>query len=211
MKTSTSEPGSKKNRAGRESGAGAKSGAGTKPIADREPRSGKKSRTSQKSCAVGRATKGGTGEPGRLKGSGSSMPRKAKPGRGTETLVDAINDGFATDSGSFVTALFKKAKSGDIPSSRLLVQIVHESTAPESDYDPEIAALRLPRPEDLAAEPQWVDPRLGSVWVGDHWEDPDKAPDAIARARADEELRAGLNRRRKSADPPADDSPATAG
>ncbi len=111
-------------------------------------------------------------------------PRKTRPGRGTESLVNAVNSLVTDQSGEIASALVKKAKTGDVPSARLLVEIAQASTPPPNGYDPQIAALHLPDPEALAAEPEWQDPHLGSVWVGDHWEDPETAPQALARARS---------------------------
>lgn len=148
---------------------------------------------------------------GRPKGSkaGGKKPlrvRKTKPGRGAKNLINAVNTLVGDQSGKIAQSLIDKTQTGNGPSSRLLAELVNASTPPPSDHNPGIAALNLPDPEALAAEPEWVDPDLGSVWVGDHWENPETAPEALTRARAVREMSDRLNPHLAHNDkPPASD------
>jgi hypothetical protein len=149
----------------------------------KKPRTGKKSRRTTRKClAVRRPTKRrptphnpkGGKPPGGKKP--APRPRKAKPGRGAKSLVDAVNTMLAEDSEEIARALGGEAKAGNISGLRLAVELANESKpASRDEPDPEILALNLPRPEDLEAEPQWVDPIPGAIWVGDHWVSPTDA------------------------------------
>lgn len=134
------------------------------------------------------------GRPKGNKSSKSGLP-KARPGRGAKSLLSAVNDVVNMDSGAIAIALGEKAKKGDIQSARFLAHFSGADKLPAIPQDSGIATLGLPDPEALAAEPQWVDPQLGSIWVGDHWEDPETAPDSLARARSTREMSARLNPR----------------
>ncbi|SPE17404.1 hypothetical protein SBA5_100001 [Candidatus Sulfotelmatomonas gaucii] len=145
------------------------------------------------------------GRPKGNKSSKSGLP-KARPGRGAKSLLSAVNDVVNKDSGAIAIALGEKAKKGDVPTTRLLVQLTGADKQPAIHQDSGIATLGLPDPEALAAEPQWVDPELGSIWVGDHWEDPETAPDSLARARSTREMSARRNPRLSHDDnPPIND------
>jgi hypothetical protein len=146
------------------------------------------------------------GKPGRKpasrkvgKGKELHIP-KARPGRGAKSLVSAINNVVNMDSVAIALKLGERAKNGDIQTARFLAHITGADKLPAILQDSGIAALGLPNPEALAAEPQWIDPQRGSIWVGDHWEDPATAPDSLARARNTREMSARLNPRLKHGD-----------
>ena len=103
-----------------------------------------------------------------------ARPRKARARRGTQSLVDAVNTAMTVEkSAASTSALTDRTKKSNVTCARLLREVATEGTrAGHVGPDPEILALNLPRPEDLEAEPEWVDPVPGAIWVGDHWQNP---------------------------------------
>jgi hypothetical protein len=151
---------------------------------------------SSKSSASGKTPRGkrgpkpGSGKSRKPPSRKPAKPRKAKPGAGTKNLLNSVNTRVSLESDRIAAALIDKTVAGNIESARLLLELTN-TPLPEKDDEDSLGNFSLAK--FLAEQPEFVRPPLGSVWTGYKWEDPEKAPQAILRQKADDALAARLN------------------
>ena len=93
-------------------------------------------------------------------------PEKRVRGSGVERLKKAANRQVARKSAELAEMLMNKALEGKVESARLLVTLAEKKKPqekPQKKRDhPKLIDL-------LESEPEWVEPEVGDVWVGNGW------------------------------------------
>jgi hypothetical protein len=93
-------------------------------------------------------------------------PEKPVRGSGVERLKKAANRQVARKSAELAEMLMNKALEGKVESARLLVTLAEKKKPqekPQKKRDhPKLIDL-------LESEPEWVEPEVGDVWVGNGW------------------------------------------
>jgi hypothetical protein len=130
------------------------------------PRLEKKSRKS----VAGSGTSGKE-EVERTEGPGVAVaePEKKERGNGLKRLQKAADRRLGRASEALADLLLDKAKEGKVESTRLLVSLAgrKKERKPQEKKKKKRAGPSLG--ELLASEPEWKQPELGDVWVGDGW------------------------------------------
>ncbi|MGD0345371.1 MAG: hypothetical protein ABSA85_01375 [Terracidiphilus sp.] len=96
-------------------------------------------------------------------------PEKKSRGSGLKRLERAADRRLGQASEKLADLLLEKAREGKVESARLLVTLAEHR---EKRKPPEKKKKKRPGPswaELLASEPEWKEPELGDVWVGDGW------------------------------------------
>lgn len=115
-------------------------------------------------------------KPGREKRAGGSGARatagdgteleKTVRGSGVERLKKAANRQVARKSAELAEVLMNKALAGRVESARLLVTLAEKKKPQEKPVKKRHGPTLL---DLLESEPEWVEPEVGDVWVGDGW------------------------------------------
>ncbi len=101
----------------------------------------------------------------------------AEPEQAAARLRKSLQSKVSTQYDDIAQALINTAVKGNMTGARLIVELTGADKASADESDRDIMLLNIPDPELLAAEPEWKDPEVGDVWVGDHWESPSKPAD----------------------------------
>jgi hypothetical protein len=122
----------------------------------------KKTKRVTRSSASGRVGDSGA----RAEADHATEPEKAVRGNGVERLKKAANRQVARKSEELAEVLMNKALEGRVESARLLVTLA-EKKKPQEKPQKKSHGLKLI--DLLESEPEWVEPEVGDVWVGDGW------------------------------------------
>ena len=98
-------------------------------------------------------------------GSGTE-PEKPVRGSGVARLKKAANSQVARKSAELAEVLMDKALKGKLDSARLLVTLAEKKGPQEKPVKKRPGPTLL---DLLESEPEWVEPEVGDVWVGDGW------------------------------------------
>jgi hypothetical protein len=101
-----------------------------------------------------------------------------EPGQAADRLRKSLKSKVSTQFEDIAQALINTTVKGNMTGARLIVELTGADKPSPEEKDPEVVRLNLPDPELLAAEPEWKDPEIGDIWVGDHWESPSKPADS---------------------------------
>ncbi len=93
-------------------------------------------------------------------------PEKPVRGSGVERLKKAANRQVARKSEELAEVLMDKALKGKMDSARLLVTLAEKKKPPEKPVKKRSGPTLL---DLLESEPEWVEPEVGDVWVGNGW------------------------------------------
>jgi len=106
---------------------------------------------------------------------GEEPEQKKKRGSGLERLKRAADRRLGGASETLADLLLDKAKEGKVESTRLLVALAEgkKERKPQEKKKKKSATSLLV--EQLCSEPEWVEekPKVGDVWVGDGWKNPE--------------------------------------
>jgi hypothetical protein len=101
-----------------------------------------------------------------------------EPEQAAERLRKSLKTKVSTQFEDIAQALINTTVKGNMTGARLIVELTGADKPSTEEKDPDVARLNIPDPELLAAEPEWKDPEIGDIWVGDHWESPSKPADS---------------------------------
>ena len=93
-------------------------------------------------------------------------PEKPVRGSGVERLKKAADRQVARKSSELAELLMNKALEGKVESARLLVTLA-EKKKPQDKPQKKRHGVKLI--DLLESEPEWVEPEVGDVWVGNGW------------------------------------------
>jgi hypothetical protein len=99
--------------------------------------------------------------------------QKKRRGNGLEQLKRAADQRLGNASEALADLLLDKAKEGKMESTQLLVKLAERKTKRRPQEKKKSATSLLV--EQLCSEPEWVEekPKVGDVWVGDGWKNPE--------------------------------------
>jgi len=101
--------------------------------------------------------------------------QKKRRGNGLEQLKRAADQRLGNASEALADLLLDKAKEGRMESAQLLVKLAErkKERKPQEKKKKKSATSLLV--EQLCSEPEWVEekPKVGDVWVGDGWKNPE--------------------------------------
>jgi hypothetical protein len=105
---------------------------------------------------------------------------KKKRGNGLEQLKRAADRRLGSASEKLADLLLDKAKEGKMESTQLLVKLAERKTKRRPQEKKKSATSLLV--EQLCSEPEWVEekPKVGDVWVGDGWKNPETGEIVLA-------------------------------
>ena len=93
-------------------------------------------------------------------------PEKPVRGSGVERLKKAADRQVARKSAELAELLMDKALEGKLESARLLVTLA-EKKKPQDKPQKKRHGVKLI--DLLESDPEWVEPEVGDVWVGNGW------------------------------------------
>jgi hypothetical protein len=96
-------------------------------------------------------------------------PEKRERGNGLKRLQKAADKRLASASEALADLLLKKAKEGRVDSTRLLVTLAERKKERKPQEKKKKKRGLLPWVEQLCSEPEFKQPEVGDVWVGDGW------------------------------------------
>lgn len=99
------------------------------------------------------------------------------PDHAAKLLREAVNSEVSAHCKELAEALIKTAGKGKMSGARILVEITGAGKIPPGERKADVSHLDITRPEVWEAEPQWKDPEIGDIWVGNRWETPAKPVD----------------------------------
>jgi hypothetical protein len=102
----------------------------------------------------------------------------ADPVHAAARLRKSIKEKVSMQFNDIAQALINTAKKGNMTGARLIVELTGANKPSADERQDDVARLKIPDPELLAAEPEWKDPEVGDIWVGDHWESPSQPPNS---------------------------------
>lgn len=146
-------------------------GKGARRVA---PRPGKKSRKSVEGSGAGEPGKKQEREKTEGQAAGAAEPEKKEPGKrergnGLKRLQKAADRRLASASEALADLLLEKAKAGKVESTRLLVTLAERKTQRKPQEKKKKKRAGPSFAELLASEPEFKEPEVGDVWVGDGW------------------------------------------
>jgi hypothetical protein len=106
---------------------------------------------------------------------GEEPEQKKKRGNGLERLKRAADRRLADASEKLADLLLDKAKEGKMESTQLLVKLAEGKTKRKPQEKKKKKSATSLSVEQLCSEPEWVEekPKVGDVWVGDGWKNPE--------------------------------------
>jgi hypothetical protein len=105
--------------------------------------------------------------------SAAEVPEKKMRGNGLERLEKAADRRLGQASEKLADLLLKKATKGKVDSARLLVTLAEHRIKRKPQERKKKKKRSGPSwAELLASEPEFVQPEVGDVWVGDGWRKP---------------------------------------
>jgi len=114
---------------------------------------------------------------------GEEPEQKKKRGNGLEQLKRAADQRLGSASEKLADLLLDKAKKGKMESTQLLVKLAEgkKKRKPQEKKKKKSATSLLI--EQLCSEEEWVEekPKVGDVWVGDGWKNPETGEIVQAR------------------------------
>lgn len=97
------------------------------------------------------------------------------PDHAAKLLREEVNRQVSVHRKKIAKALIDTAEKGNMSGARILVEITGANKIPAGERSADVSHLDIPDPAFLEAEPQWKEPEVGDIWVGDRWESPAKA------------------------------------
>jgi hypothetical protein len=101
--------------------------------------------------------------------------KKTWRGNGLERLQKAADRRLGQESEALADLLLDKAKEGKMESTQLLVKLAEGKTKRKPQEKKKKKSATSLSVEQLCSEPEWVEekPKVGDVWVGDGWKNPE--------------------------------------
>ncbi len=100
----------------------------------------------------------------------------AEPGLAAERLRNSLNSKVSAQFDDIAQAVIDTTKKGNMTGARLIMEMTGVNNLAHEEKGADVSHLNIPDPELLAAEPEWKDPEVGDIWVGDRWESPSQPP-----------------------------------
>ena len=106
---------------------------------------------------------------------GEEFEQKKKRRNGLERLKRAADQRLGGASEELADLLLDKAKAGKMESTQLLVKLAESKKKPKAREKKKKKSATSLLVEQLCSEPEWVEekPKVGDVWVGDGWKNPE--------------------------------------
>ncbi len=102
----------------------------------------------------------------------AAEPEKKMRGNGLKKLQKAADRRLGLDSEALADLLLDKAKQGKMESTKLLVTLAEHKNDRKPQEKKKKKRSGPSWAELLGSEPEYVEPEVGDVWVGDGWRKP---------------------------------------